>query len=94
MGMRTIGLDEKLLRSEVNPRTRGLFDELEERLSRKKDKPARRAQLRRLAFSAWLSALGLMTMLGLAQAGNDPLVHSDADLLETLKSTFNAAAAG
>ena len=48
--------------------------------------------MRQLAFAAWLSALGLMTMLGVTDAVKDPLVHSDKDLLDALASTFDSAA--
>lgn len=47
--------------------------------------------MRSLAFSAWLSALGLLTMLGLADANDDPLVHSDQVLLDTLANVFDEA---
>jgi len=48
--------------------------------------------MRQLAFTAWVSALGLMTMLGVADAVDDPLVHSDEDLLNTLSDVFDGAA--
>ncbi len=50
--------------------------------------------MRKLAFTAWLSALGLVTMLGVADAVDDPLIHSDEDLLDTLSSVFDDVAAG
>jgi len=81
-------IDEQVLREEINPRTRGLFDLLEERLSRNATK-AERARCRQIASSAWLAALGLMTMLGVADAANDPLVHTDESLLESLTRIFD-----
>jgi len=48
--------------------------------------------MRNLAFTAWVSALGLVTMLGVADAVNDPLLHSDEDLLDTLSSVFDDVA--
>lgn len=85
-------LDEVLLREEINPRTRHLFDVLEARLSNGSRSTARKKKCRRLAYTGWLAALGLVTMLGVADAAKDPLIHSDADLLDTLTATFDAAA--
>ena len=48
-----------------------------------------RRRIRRLAFIAWTSALGLLTMLSIADANQDPLVHSDEELLETLAGVFD-----
>lgn len=84
-------LDEMVIREEINPRTRRLFDVLEARLSKRSRSAARRARNRRLAFSAWLAALGLVTMLGVAKAASDPLIYADRDLLEALAKTFDAA---
>lgn len=85
-------VDEVMLREEINPRTRHLFDVLEARLSKGSRSVARRRQCRRLAYSGWLAALGLLTMLGVADAAKDPLIYSDEDLLDTLAATFDAAA--
>jgi AcrR family transcriptional regulator len=84
-------LDEAVLREEINPRTRHLFDVLEARLSKESKSNARRKRARRLAYSAWLAALGLVTMLGVAEAAKDPLIYSDQDLIEVLARTFDAA---
>jgi len=85
-------IDADTVRNEINPRTRHLFDVLEARIAGSSASKDRRERMRRLAFSAWLSALGLMTMLGVADALNDPLVHSDEDLLDTLAGVFDEAA--
>ena len=87
-----LGMNEKVLREEINPRTRHLFDVLEEKLGRPGDRVLDRKRKRQLAFSAWLAALGLMTMLGVSEAARDPLIHSDRELLNTLKRTFDTAA--
>ena len=50
-------------------------------------------RVRQLAFTAWSSALGLLTILSIADATADPLVHSDADLIDTLSKVFELAAA-
>ena len=86
------GLDKDTVRDEINPRTRHLFDVLEARISTSSASETDRAQMRQLAFAAWLSALGLMTMLGIADATDDPLIHSDEELIETLSGVFNNAA--
>lgn len=48
---------------------------------------------RLLAFLAYLSALGLLTMKGLVEQMGDPLLYSDAQLVEGLARVFTAAAA-
>ncbi len=85
-------VDQDTVRNEINPRTRHLFDVLEDRIASSSASKSQRQQMRQLAFAAWLSALGLLTMLGVAEAVDDPLVHSDEDLLSTLSNVFNAAA--
>jgi AcrR family transcriptional regulator len=87
-------IDEDTIRDEINPRTRHLFDILEARIATSPKSKAQRERLRQLAFTAWLSALGLMTMLGVAEALDDPLIHSDEDLLSTLSDVFDSAAKG
>lgn len=83
--------DEATLRDEIHPRTRHLFDVLEERIAGKDASKPERRRARQLAFTAWTSALGLMTMLGVADAADDPVVHSDKALLKTLSDVFDAA---
>lgn len=86
-----LDMDAQRLGAEVNPQTRNLFDVLEERLSQPGYRRAQRRVVRRLAFSAWLAGLGLISMLGVAEAVDDPLIYSDAELLDSLKKTFNGA---
>jgi AcrR family transcriptional regulator len=85
------GLDEDTLRNEINPRTRHLFDLLEEHMSVEGMSKKERKKVRLLGFLAWTSALGLLTMLSVADATHDPLVHSDQDLLNTLSVLFEKA---
>ena len=84
-------IDEQTLRDEINPRTRHLFDILENRMTSSDMSSEERLRIRQLAFVAWSSALGLLTMLGVADANNDPLVHSDEELLATLSNVFDSA---
>jgi len=86
-----IGLDKDTLRDEINPRTRQLFDVLEDRISSSTASKSERAQMRQIAFAAWLSALGLMTMLSIADATDDPLIHQDSEMLNTLTGVFDGA---
>jgi AcrR family transcriptional regulator len=88
-----IGVDADMVRDEITPRTRPLFDRLEVRLTDSAMSVEHSQSLRRLAFVAWTSALGLVTMLGIADATRDPLLHSDAELIETLASSFDARVA-
>ncbi len=46
---------------------------------------------RLLAFLAFVSALGLLTMKGLVESLDDPLIYSDAQLIEGLSQIFAAA---
>jgi len=85
-------LDQDTIRKEINPRTRHLFDVLEARIADSTASKSERVRMRKLAFTAWISALGLVTMLGVADAVDDPLLHSDEDLLDTLASVFDGAA--
>ena len=85
-------LDQDTIQKEINPRTRHLFDVLEVRITGSAASTAEHVRMRKLAFTAWVSALGLVTMLGVADAVNDPLVHSDEDLLDTMSSVFDDAA--
>ena len=86
-------MDEQTIRDDINPRTRQLFDSLEARLMTTGVNRSKSERLRRLAFTAWTSALGLVTILGVTDALDDPLVHSDEDLLATLAATFDGAVA-
>ena len=83
-----LGKDPALIREEVNPRTRHLFDVLEECLVESGASRTERKRARQLAFTAWTSALGLLTMLSVADATNDPLVHTDQELLKTLVGLY------
>ena len=85
-------LDQDTIQKEINPSTRRLFDVLEAQITDSAASDLERKRMRKLAFTAWVSALDLVTMLGVADAVNDPLVHSDEDLLNTLSSVFDDAA--
>jgi AcrR family transcriptional regulator len=84
-------LDKVTLREKIHPRTRELFDVLERRVAGPTASKTERKRVRQLAFSAWTSALGLLTMLGVADATDDPIMHPQKDLLKTLTAVFDAA---
>lgn len=46
---------------------------------------------RLLAFLAYISALGVLTMKGLVESQGDPLLYSDEQLVEALSAVFTAA---
>lgn len=84
-------LDETTLREEIHPRTRHLFDVLELKIAGDDATRAERKSARQLAFTAWTSILGMMTMLSVADATDDPIAHSEQALLKVLSSVFDAA---
>jgi AcrR family transcriptional regulator len=47
---------------------------------------------RRLAFTAHLAALGFLTMRAITDSMKDPLLYSDAELVDELVRTYRAAA--
>lgn len=49
---------------------------------------------RLLAFLAYLSAIGLLTMKGMVEAQGDPLLYSDEQLIEGFARVFERAAKG
>lgn len=87
----TLGIDAELIRSEITPRTRHLFDLLEAMLAGPGAGSSERRRLRRLAFVAWMSVLGLLTMIAMAEGMDDPLLYTDEELLDTIVSVFERA---
>lgn len=53
---------------------------------------AGKVEPRLLAFLAFMSALGVLTMKGLVESLGDPLLYSDEQLIEALSEVFRAAA--
>jgi AcrR family transcriptional regulator len=52
------------------------------------------AEPRLMAFLAFISALGVLTMKGLVESMNDPLAYTDDQLVDGLASVFEAAVRG
>ena len=85
------GIDAEMVRSEITPRTRHLFDLMELRLASSDRGGRERRSMRRLAFVAWTSVLGLLTMVAIAEGMDDPLLYPDEELLDTITSIFDQA---
>lgn len=85
------GIDAEMVRSEITPRTRHLFDLLEQRLASGDQEKRERRRMRRVAFVAWMSVLGLLTMIAIAEGMDDPLLYPDQELLDTMVSVFEQA---
>ncbi len=61
-------------------------------VAERKPKKADPRAARRLAFTAHLAALGFLTMRTITDSMNDPLLYSDAELVDELCRTYRAAA--
>lgn len=61
---------------------------------RKAGEPGAAVEPRLLAFLAYLSAIGLLTMKGMVESQGDPLRYSDAQLIEGFAKVFARAAKG
>jgi AcrR family transcriptional regulator len=69
-----------------------LYGEIEAKLQAEAPGRRRGRRARRLAFTAHLAALGLLTMRAIVEKLDDPLLHDDAALIDELCRTFRAAA--
>jgi len=59
----------------------------------RKRRPGRgKVEPRLLAFLAWLASIGLLTMKGLVESQDDPLIYTDEQLIEGFARVFAAAA--
>ncbi len=79
----------------IRPLNELCFAGAAKRLAEERDERPGRAQVepRLMAFLAYLAAIGLLTMKGMVQSLEDPLVYSDEQLVEGLARIFEAAAA-
>lgn len=69
-------------------------DGLEKKLSDEQKKRPSRAKVepRLLSFLAYLASIGLLTMKGMVENMDDPLIYSDEQLIEGFARVFAAAA--
>jgi AcrR family transcriptional regulator len=84
--------DEQFRR--IRPLNDLLFAGAAERLSHDRVQGASRADVapRMMAFLAYVAALGVLTMKGMVESVDDPLIYSDEELAEALARVFSAAA--
>jgi AcrR family transcriptional regulator len=70
------------------------FAGAEKRLTGDRRKRLRAASIepRLLAFLAWVASIGLLTMKGMVESQDDPLIYTDAQLVDALSQVFAAAA--
>jgi hypothetical protein len=60
----------------------------------RKERPGRaQVEPRLMAFMAYIAAIGLLTMKGMVESVDDPLLYSDEQLIEGFARIFAAAAA-
>lgn len=78
----------------LRPLNELLYAGTEARLKEAKKRGELRAGVnpRRLAFLAHMAAVGLLTMKGMVEGADDPLVHKDDDLVKELGRAFASAA--
>lgn len=50
------------------------------------------AQARRLAFVAYTSVIGLLSMKALVESADDPLIHQDTDMIDMLVAVYRQSA--
>ena len=50
------------------------------------------AQARRQAFVAYTSVIGLLSMKALVESADDPLIHQDTDMIDTLVAVYRQSA--
>ena len=60
---------------------------------RQKRRPRIDVKPRMLAFLAHMSAIGILTMKGMVESVNDPLLYSDDELIDAMAQVFGAAIA-
>lgn len=80
----------RLVGEKIHPVTTRMYDALEACLAADPSFSAR-TDSRRAAVSIHMAALGLVLMVGLADAVGDPLRHSTADLVDSLLAMLIAA---
>jgi AcrR family transcriptional regulator len=68
-----------------------LFSGVAERIAHDRGSGSTAEDARRLAFVAYTSVIGLLTMKSLVESADDPLRHADDQLLDTLVSTYRSA---
>jgi AcrR family transcriptional regulator len=74
---------KETLQQHVHPVTSGMYAALERAIERDDNWPREKMDPRRVAVAVHMAALGLVLMVGLSKAIDDPLAHATDDLVET-----------
>lgn len=92
-GQGTVHFD-KLQFARIRPLNELWFAGAVKKLSEERKKRPGPAQVepRLLAFLAWLAGIGLLTMKGMVESLDDPLIYSDEQLIDGFARVFAAAA--
>jgi len=92
-GQGTVRFDEQLL-ARIRPLNELWFAGAARKLAQGRGKRSGRPPVepRLLAFLAWLAAIGLLTVKGMVERFDDPLIYSDEQLIEGFARVFAAAA--
>ena len=79
----------------IRPTNALIYGLAEDRIREAQQAGAANAHLhaRQTAFCAITSAIGLLTMRSMVESANDPLLHAQDDLVDTLCAVFRTAAA-
>jgi AcrR family transcriptional regulator len=93
-GQGAVHFDEEQF-ARIRPLNELWFAGAERKLGReRRTRPGRvNVEPRLLAFLAYLAAIGLLTMKGMVESVDDPLIYSDEQLVEGFVRVFAAAAA-
>jgi len=85
---------DELQLARIRPLNDLWFSGAAKRLAEERRKRPARAKVepRLLAFLAWLAGIGLLTMKGMVESQDDPLVYTDEQLVEGFARVFAAAA--
>lgn len=94
-GQGAVHFDEQQF-ARIRPLNELWFAGAVEKLKQERGKRRGRASVepRLLAFLAWLAGVGVLTMKGMVESLDDPLIYSDEQLIEGFARVFAAAAAG
>lgn len=90
----SVHVDEKQF-ARIRPLNDLWFAGAAKRLAEERKKRPRSASIepRLLAFLAWVASIGLLTVKGVVESQEDPLIYTDEQLIEAFSRVFAAAAA-
>jgi len=90
VGLSKLGINSESTKELIHPYTNIFFDKLVAKLDEDRERGELASQLnpRRLAMTAHLAGIGVMTMKGVADSAQDPLKFSDEELIEEYTQLF------